>query len=168
MANIGISFSPTNQTSPQQASRTPVSPVQDAIRILSFRQPTVLGVHAPVAQSLFSPLGLSSPSGAGLGNPDSGMIQDLLRYLFGGGAATGMPGPGAPTVSGGPTGLSSGPPSPTISLGGPTAPPPPSGSGSPIDTGTTPTGTGPASGPTGGNGPLSRSGDSGGYGSYRF
>lgn len=68
----GVSFSPTGGVDQQgaggQRSAAPNSPLQDAIKILSFRMPTTVGQGAP------SPLANSELGG--------GQVQDWLMKLF--------------------------------------------------------------------------------------
>lgn len=114
MANVGLSFSPTSdQTNAQSKQQTGsgLSPVQDAIRILSFRVPTVLGASA------VSPLvGLGSQPIGGGAPIDSALMQEWLRRLFGGEAGGGFGSAGQPG-----TGL---PPAPSGGAPPPTPPPP--------------------------------------------
>ena len=94
MADVGLSFAPTAQNLYNQGQRGGgisgnVSPVQDAIKILSFRQPTVLGSSAPVPQSIF---GTNAPTAQG-GQIGGGIAENLLRMLFGGQMTGGIPSP---------------------------------------------------------------------------
>lgn len=84
MANIGLSFSPTQQNPAQPNASPAISPVQDAIRILSFRLPTVLGAGAVTPMQN---LGGPNPLGTHIG---SSVIENWLKQLFGGGGAAGM------------------------------------------------------------------------------
>lgn len=85
MPDIGLTFAPTSD--PMTASHgqsNQSSPVQDAIRILSFRLPTVLGAGA------ITPAQNMGPS-YGLGDS---VIQNWLRQLMlgaGGGGSVGSP-----------------------------------------------------------------------------
>ena len=116
MADIGISFSPTNDNSAQrnQTGNT-ASPVQDAIRILSFSLPKVLGASAVTPlQNLGGPSALGSQFG-------NSFLEQLLRHLITGAGPSGAPspydgiyGPGA-----------SAPPSPTAGGPPPSSPLPP-------------------------------------------
>lgn len=87
----GVSFSPFNAP-PQmgQGQQKPggVSPVQDAIRMLSFRMPSTVGASAPAPQGL---MGGQTAMGGQLGNP---LALNWLRALFGGQAMPGAPLPG--------------------------------------------------------------------------
>ena len=78
MADVGLSFSPTSVNSQQQHTGQGSSPVQDAIRILSFRLPTVLGASAATPMQN---LGGPSPFGSQLG---AAVIQNWLKQLLGG------------------------------------------------------------------------------------
>lgn len=84
----GISFSPLagNQSVPGRPTGSPVSPVQDAIKLLSFRVPSVVGAGAPSPGAL---MGGPSPFGT---QAASALIQNLLR-LLGQGGGIGMGGP---------------------------------------------------------------------------
>lgn len=84
MPQLGLAFSPTNQTMPGSGMARSAAPstVQDAIKILSFRLPTTVGQNGIAPQSL-----LGSPTGFGqqLG---SALAENWLRSLFSG---AGMP-----------------------------------------------------------------------------
>lgn len=120
MADVGLTFSPTSDQSNAQ-QRTPggggLSPVQDAIRILSFKLPTVLGPGAITPGS-----NLGQPYGLG----DS-VIQEWLRQLMMGvGGASGSPYGGAyggDGTSGGGAPRSPLPPSVIVSQPRPSPPP---------------------------------------------
>lgn len=82
---IGQSFSPTsgNANNPY-GNRTGVgasnaSPVMDAIKILSFRVPQVLGPNAPVAQSLIAGPGGATPMGS-----NAALTDQFFQRFFGG------------------------------------------------------------------------------------
>ncbi len=87
----GISFSPFNQP-PQMGQGGPrpggVTPIQDAIRMLSFRMPTTVGASSPAPQGI---MGGQTAQGGQLGNP---LALNWLRALFGGGQMPGAPLPG--------------------------------------------------------------------------
>src|SRR5690348_4052045 len=97
MANVGLSFSPTQSNGPNangQDGRGTASPVMDAIKILSFRVPQILGPNAPVAPGL-----LGGPGGAGpSGFDNSAMVLQFLQRFFGGGTAGNV---GAAALGGG-------------------------------------------------------------------
>lgn len=95
MADVGISFAPTSSVG-RSASGPSVSPTQDAIRLLSFRLPTVLGASAAAPAAL---LGGPTLQGAQMANP---MAANWLRMLFGNLSAMGgtMPSPQMPNVGG--------------------------------------------------------------------
>lgn len=110
MAGPGVSFSPLNANGPQgQAAGGNASPLQDAIKILSFRMPTVVGAATG------SPLA---------GNLGDSVADNWLMNLFQGLLPEGnspMPStPGAPAAQP-PFGFPSAPPS---GPGAPGAPPP--------------------------------------------
>ena len=73
MALPGVSFSPLDK-GPNQSQET--APVQDAIKIMSFRMPSVVGAGAPAPQGL-----LGGPTAQG-GFLQSGLMQALLKRLF--------------------------------------------------------------------------------------
>lgn len=81
MANVGLNFGPNAQGG--QLRSSPASPTQDAIRILSFRMPTILGSAAPAPPSL-----LGGPTAQG-GQMGGSMAENWLRMLFGGGQMNG-------------------------------------------------------------------------------
>lgn len=91
MDQPGLSFSPFNQRPGQAAPGVAQSPVQDAIKILSFRMPSVVGASAPAPSGL---LGGPTPQGAGVGG---GLMQEFLKRLLIGQQATGGPSP-APSM----------------------------------------------------------------------
>lgn len=101
----GVSFSPFNAP-PQggQGMQKPggVQPVQDAIRMLSFRMPSTVGASSPAPQGL---MGGQTALGGQLSNP---LALNWLRALFGGQAMPGaaLPGLGAP--QGAPGGMGGG------------------------------------------------------------
>ena len=108
MVNTGLSFSPFQQPQGMQPAQGPsqgATPVQDAIRLLSFRMPSVVGAGAPTAAgNLFG----QSPLGGQLQNP---MLLNWLRTLLQGvgtlsGQAPMGPGPQFGGMAGptGPTG----------------------------------------------------------------
>lgn len=74
--NLGVSFSPTNQSAQGTGTPNTANPVQDAIRILSFRLPTVLGASAATPMQN---LGAPSIFGSQLG---SSVIQNFLKSLM--------------------------------------------------------------------------------------
>lgn len=87
----GLSFSPFNQKPNQAAPGQQSAPVQDAIKIMSFRMPSVVGAGAPAPQGL-----LGGPTGQG-GSLDSGLLQEFLRRIL-------MGQGGQPQSAGGPAG----------------------------------------------------------------
>ncbi len=95
----GISFSPFNQPPQMGQGQRPggVTPIQDAIRMLSFRMPSTVGASSPTPQGL---MGGQTALGGQLGNP---LALNWLRALFGGQAMPGapLPGMGAGTPPGG-------------------------------------------------------------------
>lgn len=118
----GVSFSPINDASQPGHAGPQGSPLQDAIKILSFRMPTVVGAQ----MSAGSPLA---------GNLGDSVADDWLLKLFRGLLPTG-PAPGAPAAPPPPsappawTGAPAGPSAPPVWTGAPppgpspTAPPP--------------------------------------------
>lgn len=84
MPDVGLSFSPTqapNQYGQGQGGRSgPSNPVMDAIKILSFRVPQILGPGSPVAPGLLAGQGGATP---GLGGNDAALIQQWLQRFFG-------------------------------------------------------------------------------------
>lgn len=93
MADLGMSFSPFNQdaSGKAQAGQTAgAAPVQDAIKILSLRTPTVVGASAPAPQSL---LGGPTVQGGSVGTAGSAdALQALLRRLLMAQAPSAAPG----------------------------------------------------------------------------
>ena len=78
--DIGTTVSPTNYQDPSQGQRPqggPINPVQDAIRILSFRVPSVVGANSPIPQSL---MGGPTALGPQLSN---NLMINWLRMLMG-------------------------------------------------------------------------------------
>lgn len=92
----GLSFSPFNQ-SPMRSNSQATAPVQDAIKILSFRMPSVVGSSAPAPGAL---LGGPTPQGSGM---DGGLAQELLKRLLQGQGTAPVPGMPTPGVPGGPS-----------------------------------------------------------------
>lgn len=92
MDDFGVSFSPLSASgsNPAQTHGGPGgnSPIQDAIQILSLKQPRVVGAGSIAPSALLNAQG-------SMGQPDA--IMALLRQIFG---QAGMPG-GGPTASGG-------------------------------------------------------------------
>lgn len=76
MDQPGVSFSPFNQRPGQASPGAVQSPVQDAIKIISFRMPSTVGASAPAPASL---LGGPTPQGPGLGG---GLMQEFLKRLL--------------------------------------------------------------------------------------
>src|SRR5262245_34915792 len=122
MADIGLSFAPTQGNNGSMNRQPAQSPVMDAIRILSFRIPQTLGASAPIDPSLLAGQGGQGPSGINT----AALIQAWLQRFFGansagalrGAAPAGPSTPSTPSVVYGIT--PSAPPSPVIQL-----PPPP-------------------------------------------
>ena len=86
MDSLGLSFMPGGQ---QDASGSPngqrPTPVQSAIQTLSLRIPKTVGAASGAPEAL-----LTSPGGSALGNPNSAaLLEQLRRWLFGGGANPG-------------------------------------------------------------------------------
>jgi hypothetical protein len=95
---FGLSFAPLDQPNAQQqpnggaAGGGNVSPVQQAIQILSLRQPRVFGASAPAAPQL-----LTSAGGSGV--PDmQALLRALLQHLQG---QVGLSDPGMGALGGG-------------------------------------------------------------------
>lgn len=95
MSDLGVSFSPFNQDAkPQNQAQGSAAPVQDAIKILSLRQPTVAGASAPAPQAL-----LGGPTVQGSQMGAEGLLAMLRKLLLGPtagatpGAAQGAPPP---------------------------------------------------------------------------
>ena len=105
----GLSFSPFNQNTDQNYRQGSVSPVQDAIKILSLRMPTMVGPHAP------SGVLAGGPTRGGM-DANNAMMANWLRMLFSGQLGAG--GPGGPGMPGGslPSGWGSTPPMPGVSF----------------------------------------------------
>lgn len=124
MAGPGVSFSPLNTSSPQgQAGHQ--SPLQDAIKILSFRMPTVVGAAT------------GSPLAGSLGDSVAdNWLMNLFQGLLPSGSSPMPSAPGAPAAQP-PFGFPSAPPS---GPGAPGAPPP-------IVSGAPPPGAPPSSAP---------------------
>src|SRR4051812_38019256 len=83
MPDVGLSFSPTQAPGQygQQGTRSgPSNPVMDAIKILSFRVPQILGPGSPVAPGMLAGQGGATP---GLGGNDAALIQQWLQRFFG-------------------------------------------------------------------------------------
>lgn len=75
--SLGVSFSPLDQGKASGQDQ-PVNPVQEAIKLLSFRMPTVVGAGAP------SPLALmGGPNGGGTQLGMSAADQWIRRFLMG-------------------------------------------------------------------------------------
>jgi len=113
MAATGVTFAPGSDGRGQSGSGGAM-PVQEAIRLLSFRLPTTVGPGAPTSPGLLAggaPGAMAGGAGGGMASLGPG-IEAWLRALFTGG---GLPG-SAPTASGG------GPSAPGL-------PPTPSGGG---------------------------------------
>lgn len=138
MSDLGVSFSPFNQPQKGQAPAGQTAPVQDAIKIMSLRMPTVAGASAAAPQAL---LGGPTAQGGQLGSANGGLLQAFLRRLLLGGQPTAGVNPPAP-----PQGLGA-PPMPTSGLA------PGGGAGLPVGvsfgTGSTPPTGAPPSPPTG-------------------
>ena len=77
--DLGTTFGPTNLPMQQQQSgqNRPLNPVQDAIRVLSFRVPSVVGANSPIPQGL---LGGPTALGPQLNNL---LTINWLRQLMG-------------------------------------------------------------------------------------
>lgn len=121
MADLGMSFSPFNQdaSGKAQAGQTAgAAPVQDAIKILSLRTPTVVGASAAAPQAL---LGGPTVQGGSVGTAGSAdALQALLRRLLMAQAASAAPG-GQPPSS--PFALTPGMAAPLAPSAAPSAPP---------------------------------------------
>jgi hypothetical protein len=77
--SFGLTFSPTTTTDPtKQNGSGPSDNVQEAIRTLSLRLPSVVGSRAPIPQGL-----LNAPGAAGVANPNGMALERLLQMLFG-------------------------------------------------------------------------------------
>jgi hypothetical protein len=90
---LGQSFAPLGNDDPLRESQAPggaISPVQEAIKLLSLRLPRYVGQGSPIPQGL-----LSSPGMAGLqggmpgmagqqGNPIAEMLMRMISGGFGG------------------------------------------------------------------------------------
>ena len=109
---LGQTFSPMdNGMSGQQKPTGNAQPVQDAIRILSFRMPTTVGASGITPpQNMQGPTALGGQLGGFPGSNPS--LIEFLQRLFGGGRApsgpsaapAGAPGPMGPPPSLGPAG----------------------------------------------------------------
>lgn len=106
----GVSFSPLNNGQVGPVTGNAGSPLQDAIKILSFRLPTVVGASG------ISPLA---------GNPGDSVANDWLLRLFQGL----MPG-GSPAA---PMGIQGAPAAPSSAPSAPSAPSPFMGGGNPFN-----------------------------------
>jgi hypothetical protein len=84
----GLSFSPMNQTpSPGQTGQAQTNPLQDAIRMLSFRLPQNVGASAPSPGGIMGgPTALGGQTG-----PNPGLTA-MLMALFRGMGLGGVPG----------------------------------------------------------------------------
>jgi hypothetical protein len=82
---FGLSFAPfAGKQGYGDQGGGPLSPVQEAIQILSLRRPTVVGASAPGPNGLINPNAPGGPGGAGGGGMDfSALLQTLLKQ-FGG------------------------------------------------------------------------------------
>src|SRR5262245_35401605 len=87
MADVGLSFSPTNQPYGTPTTGSQRSPSQDAIQILRFRLPSILGASAIAPRSL---LGGPALQGSMMGGSGTA-AEDFIRRLFGGGLVLGAP-----------------------------------------------------------------------------
>lgn len=79
MPPVGMTFSPLNAPSQGQPGQGPQSPLQDAIKLLSFKLPTTVGAGAP--SGLLGP-----PTAAGAMGPQQGdgsMDNWLMQLLKG-------------------------------------------------------------------------------------
>jgi len=108
---FGLSFAPFASAQGYQNPNTPgdLTPVQEAVQILSLRRPTLTGA-APVSNALFNGPGLG-------GQPDFGALLQTLMAQFGTnpyhrptmprdpGTLPPAPGPSMPTPQGGPVNL---------------------------------------------------------------
>lgn len=86
MSDIGVSFSPFNQSTAgkQQGVGSAAQPVQDAIKILSLRVPTTVGASSGAPQSLLggpTALGTQLGSFAPLGGGQPGQLSDIQEFL---------------------------------------------------------------------------------------
>src|SRR5690606_20872142 len=97
----GESFAPLARENGQNAgpARRGAAPIQEAIRVLNLRVPSVVGARALSPQAL-----LSAPGSAGIPNAAGVQIEQLLRRIFGQAGIPGLPaaptGPGAMGVAG--------------------------------------------------------------------
>lgn len=113
----GVSFSPIN-AAPPAGQGTPQSPLQDAIKILSFRMPKVVGAYSP------------SPLAGNLGDSVAdNWLMNLFKGLLPGGESPVPGAPGAPPPfgfpgSGASGGSGGGTPPPTWTGAPPPGPPP--------------------------------------------
>ena len=143
MNNLGISFSPLDSGDSGNSKTGPTNPVQEAIKILSFRMPTVVGAGAPSPGAL-----MGGPSGNGTQIGNDIAEQWIRRFLMGQGGQAGTSSagqPGAPQQPSGPSGVSP-LPNPNVTFGAPAAPrvplppttnpsspPPQTGAGNPFE-----------------------------------
>lgn len=74
--NFGVTFAPYQDPSGQNAS---VTPIQQAIKMISLRIPRVAGAAAPAPAAL-----LNSPGGAGRPDVHSAVLQTILKTIMGG------------------------------------------------------------------------------------
>ncbi len=123
---LGVSFSPLDTGQGGQSGPGPGgSPLQDAIKILSFRMPTVVGAQ-----------GVSPLAGNPGDNPTDNWLQNLFKGLLPP-DQPGVPGqpaaPVGPMVTGAPGPMGGAPPSaPNVFGGAPPPGPPPGGAPNPI------------------------------------
>lgn len=113
MDDLGLSFAPTAQNQQQGNGGSAATPIQDAIKVLNLRIPTVHG-------AIPSPL-MNAPGGAGIPNIGVGGLEQWLRMLFGqqgplsaGGMTAGAPLPNVTPGAGGPKPDFPMPPAPPI------------------------------------------------------
>lgn len=89
MAELGVRFKPTEEQSLMGRQQGAREGLQQAIQMLSLRYPKVMGASSPVGDpSLLAGNGAPRMSGF---NPDSAILQALIRALSGAGGMVSQP-----------------------------------------------------------------------------
>ena len=113
--NFGIGFMPPAQRVPGQRPGEPaLGPAQRAIQTLSLQLPRVLGARSIAPQSLLTP---RQGGGGGL-DPESAVLQTVLRTMAPSLPSPAQPSPGATSVVGMPPMPQMAPPSPLAPMSG--------------------------------------------------